>query len=76
METTKKILDYTRLNGEYLNWSLKYGDGRNNQDLRFGQYLHTKYWMTRFRTDIFYEESCEMTYSRLLTELHQTDKIK
>ena len=76
METTKKILDYTRLNGEYLNWSLKYGDGRNNQDLRFGQYLHAEYWMTRFRTDVFYEESCETTYSRLLTELHQTDKMK
>lgn len=76
METTKKILDYTRLNGEYLNWSLKYGDGRNDQDLRFGQYLDTKYWMTRFRTDVFYEESCERTYSRLLTELHETVKTK
>jgi len=36
-------LDWSRLNGEYLSWSLENGEGRNVDDLRFGQYLWSKY---------------------------------
>ena len=45
-------LDYTRLNGEYLNWALKYGEERNEDDLRFGQYLLSKYDMSDFKVDV------------------------
>lgn len=67
-------LNYTRLNGEYLNWSLENGDGRNKEDIRFGQYLHNKYQMSHFRTNVFYTESCEETYSKLLKELYTHEK--
>jgi hypothetical protein len=67
-------LNYTRLNGEYLNWSLENGDGRNKEDLRFGQYLHAKYQMSYFRTNVFYIESCEEAYSKLLKELYTHEK--
>lgn len=64
-------LDYTRLNGEYLNWSLQYGEGRNEDDLRFGQYLYSKYDMSHFKVDVFYKEGCEETYSELLKDLYE-----
>ena len=35
----KMELNYSRLNGEYLSWSIENGDGRNKEDQRFGQYL-------------------------------------
>jgi len=65
-------LNYTRLNGEYLDWSLKNGDGRNSDDLRFGQYLYSKYDMSQF-TDVFYPESCEYVYSTLLKDLYELE---
>jgi len=58
-------LDYTRLNGEYLNWALKYGEERNEDDLRFGQYLLSKYDMSD------YIEDYEKTYSELLKDLYE-----
>jgi hypothetical protein len=64
-------LDYTRLNGEYLNWALKYGEERNEDDLRFGQYLLSKYDMSNFKVDVFYIEDYEKTYSELLKDLYE-----
>ena len=64
-------LDYTRLNGEYLNWALKYGEERNEDDLRFGQYLYSKYDMSHFKVDVFYTEDYEKTYSELLKDLYE-----
>lgn len=64
-------LDYTRLNGEYLNWALKYGEERNEDDLRFGQYLHSKYDMSHFNVDVFYIEDYEKVYSELLKDLYE-----
>lgn len=68
------ILDWHRLNGEYLNWSLKTGDGRNEDGLRFGQYLSTKYNNMQEFTDVFYIESCETVYSTLLKDLYATEQ--
>jgi hypothetical protein len=69
----KMELDYSRLNGEYISWSLTNGDGRNEQDLRFGQYLYSKYDNMKNFTDVFYKESCEEVYSILLTDLHKLE---
>ena len=70
-------LDYSRLNGEYLNWAIENGDGRNADDLRFGQYLWSKYEnMNEFKTDVFHVESCETTYSILLKELYTQEQWK
>ena len=65
-------LNLTRLNGEYLGWAVENGDGRNSQDLRFGQYLWSKYNMQDF-TDVFYVESCETVYSTLLRDLYKLE---
>jgi hypothetical protein len=37
------ILTTERLNLEYITWTLDNGNGRNSDDLRFGQFLHNKY---------------------------------
>lgn len=66
-------LNYSRLNGEYLAWSLKNGDGRNEQDLRFSQYLWSKYDNMKDFTDVFHIESCESTYSTLLDDLYKLE---
>ena len=72
---TSMQLDYSRLNGEYLNWAIENGDGRNADDLRFGQYLWSKYEnMNEFKTDVFHVESCETTYSILLKELYTQEQ--
>ena len=63
-------LTYELLNGEYLNWAIQYGDTRNDQDLRFGQVLHSKYDMSSFKIDVFYREGCEDVYSDLLKDLY------
>lgn len=67
-------LDYSRLNGEYLNWSIETGDGRNRDDLRFGQYLWMKYDNMSEFTDVFNYESCEKVYSTLLKDLYELEQ--
>ena len=69
-------LTYQRLNGEYLSWSLENGEGRNEDDLRFGQYLYSKYDGMKDFTDVFYIESCEEVYSILLTDLYKLEDEK
>ena len=67
----KRELSYELLNREYLNWALQYGEERNEDDLRFGQYLHNKYDMSNFKVDVFYTEDYEKTYSELLGDLYE-----
>ena len=65
-------LTWERLNNEYLNWALKYGEERNEDDLRFGQYLDSKYDMGKQWSDsIFYLEDYEKVYSELLNKLYE-----
>lgn len=63
-------LNYNRLNGEYINWSLNNGDGENKDGLSFGQYIHKNYNMTHFRSVVSGIKSCEEAYSLLLKELY------
>jgi hypothetical protein len=71
-------LTYSKLNGEYLNWSLINGDGRNKIDgLRFAQHIDNVYdvphsWMVL----IFYIHSCERVYSELLKRLYELEYEK
>lgn len=65
-------LTWERLNHEYLNWALKYGEERNEDDLRFGQYLDSKYVIDKEWSDsIFYLEDYEIVYSELLNKLYE-----
>lgn len=68
-------LDYSRLNGEYLNWSLKNGDGRDKDDIRFGQFLWNKYNNMNEFTDVHHIESCEKVYSTLLKDLYEKEQL-
>jgi hypothetical protein len=62
------ILTTERLNLEYITWTLDNGNGRNSDDLRFGQFLHIKYKMDGL-TDVFYIESAISVYEQLLISL-------
>lgn len=68
------ILDYSKLNTEYIAWSIETGDGRNKEDQRFGQHLWAKYDNMKDFTDVFYKESCEEAYSILLRDLYKLEK--
>ena len=60
-------LTIERLNGEYLDWTLRFGQGRNDQDLRFGQYISNKYdikarQLSNSDLDAFYHEQTDKSY--------------
>lgn len=70
-------LTWSKLNSEYLEWSRENGEGRNKNDLRFGQYLYIKYDLTDLNNldiDPFYVEGCENVYSMLLGCLYEKDQ--
>lgn len=70
-------LTIERLNGEYLNWTLQYNQGRNDQDLRFGQYLDWKYDLKMHLSDrsagLFYEEGVDAVYNEIYRVLEQNN---
>ena len=70
-------LTIERLNNEYLNWTLNYDQGRNDQDLRFGQYLDMKYNLELHLSDrsvgLFYNESTNEVYNEILRVLQQNN---
>ena len=66
-------LTIERLNIEYVSWVVEYGNGKNNKDLRFGQYISSKYELDEDAPDVFYYEGAEFTYNTLLEYLHIKD---
>ena len=72
MKMEKLDLTWSRLNAEYLNWSLKWGDLRDEDNQTWGQLLNRKYKMTAFRTNELSESfiSVERLYKMLLNELY------
>ena len=70
-------LTIERLNGEYLDWALQWGQGRNDQDLRFGQFLDSKYNLKLHLSDrsagLFYNESVDEVYDEILHVLQQNN---
>jgi hypothetical protein len=67
---SNRILSWSRLNTEYLKWSKDNGEGRDKNDLRFGQYLYIKYDLSEYSVDPFYPEGCENIYAMLARDLH------
>ena len=58
------------LQKEYYNWVSSFGmKGRNNFDIRFGQYLYNTYDLSGFKYDPFYEEDPWKVYNTLALEL-------
>ena len=70
-------LTIERLNGEYLNWTLQWSQGRNDQDLRFGQFLDWKYDLKLHLSDrsvgLFYNESVDEVYNEIFRVLEQNN---
>lgn len=77
----EKAITFEDLSMEYLAWKDSYGDGRNENDIRFGQYIHNKYDMSSCnfgaddfinKADGFYSEKTQDAYeiisNRLLTQ--------
>ena len=58
------IDDAHGLAAEYLIWTKKYGNGRNDKDLRFGQYICNLANITNGK--IFNEENATLAYAMLL----------
>jgi len=65
-----KVLSWTRLQEEYENWSSNYGEGRDLNDIRFGQYLYITYDLSEFNVDPFYPEGCENIFAMLARDMH------
>lgn len=62
------------LNLEYIQWTTANGNGRNKKDLRFGQYLWSKYKNMDDFQDVFYTESATDAYNKLLENYYESEK--
>jgi len=60
-----------RLNLEFISWTLKYGEGNNDLNLRFSQYIDFKYEheIHEYLDDPFYYTSATKSYEILLESL-------
>ena len=67
-----KTLTAEILTNEYNNWLIDNKNGRNIEDLRFGQYLHINYNMDNL-TDVFYKENANDVFNILLKDF--TDNL-
>lgn len=79
MSTDMKF-DIEHLNLEYINWTVQWGKGRNDQDLRFGQYLDWKYDLQMHLSDrsvgLFYDENVDAVYHTLLRTLEMNQSYE
>ena len=74
MDEDKTILTKDILVDEYTNWHWNHGAGRNDQDLRFGQFIWNKYDMANMfanetSNDGFYSEIPSVSYNQILENL-------
>lgn len=69
-------LNKNRLKSEYSIWTVSYGNGRNSDGLRFGQYLWSRYNNMYLFTDVFYYDSCESVYSILFREIEELNELE
>lgn len=63
-------LTFESLEQEYMSWKALYGIGRNDDDLRFGQYIHITYDLPS-NVEVFYVENANRTYDILTTWLKE-----
>lgn len=65
----KPVLTSENLSSEYIAWDFFHKDGRNEEDLRFGQYIHNAY---RLVPDVgFYTESSSEAYVEIYEKLQE-----
>lgn len=64
-------LNINILNDEFLVWTGDFGNGRNKQDLRFGQFIHLKYNIETEEDDGFYDEVPRNSYTKIINNLKQ-----
>jgi len=68
IELTQELLSL-----EYLNWVIESGNGRNADDLRFGQFVFNKYGV---ETDTSYNsESADKVYEDLRNQLGMPSEV-
>ena len=67
-------LNLSLLGSEYRIWNMRWSNGRNKDDLRFGQYLWSKYENMKDFTDVFNFESAEKAYNTLIEDFKTLDK--
>ena len=64
-----EFLSSEKLYNEYIKWIKVYGAGRNNKDLRFGQYIHSEFLLV---PDVaFYTENTFIAYNELFNKLQE-----
>ena len=69
----KNELNQELLSLEYLNWVIENGNGRNSDDLRFGQFIYNKY---DAQTDTSYNtESADKVYEDLRNQLGMPSEV-
>jgi len=56
-----KHLEFTQ---EYITWMKHYGNGRNNKDLRFGQYICNM--LNIHNSEVFNQENTANAYSLMI----------
>ncbi len=61
----QRVLHFNQLDQEFLNWTSEWGNGRNKQDLRFGQYLHLQYQILNSSMNGFYDEEPLRAYNNI-----------
>ena len=65
-------LNINILNDEFLVWTGDFGNGRNKQDLRFGQFIHLKYnTEAEEELDGYYDEVPRNSYTKIINNLKQ-----
>ena len=67
----RRLLTPERLNLEFTSWTLKYGEGNNDLNLRFAQYIDFKYEhaVHEYLDDPFYYTTASKAYEILLESL-------
>jgi len=69
----KNELNQELLSLEYLNWVIENGNGRNSDDLRFGQFIYNKY---DAQTDTSYNsESADKVYEDLRNQIGMPSEV-
>lgn len=68
MKIFSDVFNATVLTDEYVNWIRTWGNGRNGDDLRFGQYLINEYGNGTSCPAVFYEESAHKVFSKVALE--------
>ncbi len=58
-------LNVNKLDEVYIAWTKRYGIGRNEEDLRFGQWVSNNFDLTGLTYDPFYEENANIAYKVL-----------